>query len=564
MTRRRLVWASVAFVLGFAFLSGCGDEETKIVTPEAAITVSVSAAPDSLDTGQTVTVTPHVQSDASGPFTYSWMAEGGTFKNAKDDTTVWTAPDEPGIYTLSVVVTNGDDVGIGGAMVAVATYMPAVTPFYRGAAYCATCHNGGTGGDQYSSWSGHAHATALESLADIGQAANANCTVCHTVGTYGIAPDTLHTIANGGFDETTVHRLAGVQCENCHGPGSEHPQSDFGSVAITMEPGMCGSCHTDEHHPTYDEWLTSGHSGIITSPATRASCVKCHNGLFADEYLDDPEGFTAPGSNPTETAAIVCASCHDPHGNDNPGNLRNASVTDRIFPNQILVERGGAGRLCMSCHNGRRSGEDIEDMIENGSSHFGPHHSVQGDMLAGVNAYQDIAPDFPWASSKHILVEDACVSCHTHPHEGDLGAGIPNFTGHDFEPKVQACEPCHGALADFDDVRAKQDFDGDGAIEGVQSEVDGLAALLEETIIDVSVKPGAVEALTADFEGTIGDTTYTTADQRKAGYNWAFVAFDHSTGVHNATYAVQVMPQSILFLDPGALPKRAYILRRED
>jgi hypothetical protein len=560
---RRLFWTLAAFLVAIASLSGCGDEKEVVITPEPAIKVTVSTiAPDTLDTGGMVTVEASVSGDATGPFTYSWMSEAGVFANAKKDSTLWTAPDDAGIYTLSVVVTNGKDVGIGSANVSVGTYIPAVSPFYRGAAYCATCHNGGTGGAQYAAWSQTGHATALESLQEIGMGMNAGCTPCHTVGTYGILPDTLHTIANGGFDETQVHRLAGVQCENCHGPGSDHPDQNFSSVGISMDAELCGRCHTDAHHPTFDEWQGSGHARIEEEAALRNSCAKCHNGLYADEFLNDPEHFTNPASNPTEAAAIVCASCHQPHGNDNPGNLRDASVTDRALPNSVLVERGGAGRLCMACHNGRRTSTNVNDQVNNGTAHFGPHRSVQGDMLAGVNAYQDVNATFPWTSSRHILVEDACVTCHTHPHAGDLDAGIPNFTGHSFGPTVEACAPCHGSLADFDDVRAKQDFDGDGSIEGVQSEIGGLLSLLEETIIAASATPEAEAILTASFEDSLGSPTVTTVDQRKAGYNWAFVSYDGSTGVHNANYSVQLLQQSILFLDPGALPKRAYILRQ--
>jgi hypothetical protein len=214
----------------------------------------------------------------------------------------------------------------------------------------------------------------------------------------------------------------------------------------------------------------------------------------------------------------------------------------------------------MSCHNGRRSSDDVDGQIEDGSAHLGPHHSVQGDMLAGVNAYERVDSTFAWSSSLHILAEDACVTCHTHPHEGDPEAGIPSFTGHSFLPTVEACASCHGEIEDFEEVPAKQDFDGDGTIEGVQLEVDGLLVILEETIIDASTSDAARDSLLADFEGNIGDATITTVDQRKAGYNWAYVSFDGSRGVHNATYAVQLLQQSTLFLDPGGLPRASILV----
>lgn len=561
MTRTSLAMMLLTALLGLFLMSGCGKEKIVNVVQAPAIKVSVTATPDSLGTGARVRVRAAITTNSGGPFTYSWGSSAGTFLNARAESTDWTAPDDPGIYSLTVVVTDRKDVGIGSEDVAVATHIPTVTPFYRGATYCATCHNGGEGGTEYATWSTSVHAGARGSLQAIGQGANANCVGCHTVGSYGLDADAA--LDNGGYDESAVPRLAGVQCENCHGPGSEHPTRDFTSVKATLDPALCGQCHSQSHHPTYEEWQTSAHSGIVESPSLNKSCVKCHNGLYSGEFLDDPEGFVAPATNPTEALPLVCAACHDPHGNSNPGNLRDASVTDRALPNGVLVANAGAGRLCMACHNGRRTDTQVDAQIANGGR-FGPHHSVQGDMLTGVNAYEKIRPvDFPWASSKHILVQDACVTCHTHAHAGDPENGIPNFTGHDFRPAVEACQPCHGTITEFDQVIASNDFDGDGTIEGVQMEVADLLDQLKETIIEASTSTEDSLALIADFEGKLGDTTVTTVDQRKAAYNWTFVLFDGSTGVHNTAYAVQLLQQSILFLNPAALPEKAYILRQE-
>jgi hypothetical protein len=562
MARTWWVRAVVATLLGSLLFAGCGDEKVVTLVQEPSIKVSVSASPDSLGTGGAVRVKASIATTSGGPFTYSWVSDGGSFANAKAESTVWTAPDDPGVYSLSVIVTDKKNVGIGNHDVAVATYIPAVTPFYRGAAYCALCHDGGEGGDEYDAWSQSVHAKALTNLQAIGQGTNTNCVGCHTVGSYGLEAD--EALANGGFDETAVARLGGVQCENCHSAGSEHPSVDFKSVEVSLDASLCGQCHTDEHHPTYDEWQSSAHAGVVEEAALRSSCAKCHNGLHSGEYLDDPDAFQNPSSNPTTSAPVVCAVCHDPHGNDNPGSLRDASVMAAALPNGRVIESAGAGRLCMACHNGRRTDTDVENQIRNGGR-LGPHHSVQGDMLAGVNAYEKVDSTFAWASSKHILVQDACVTCHTHAHEGDLPNDIPNFTGHDFRPQIEACRECHGqGLASFRDVIAKQDFDGDGTTEGVQDEVEGLMEQLRETIIEASLTPEDSLALVQDFEGKLPDTTVTTQDQRKAGYNYLYVEFDGSKGVHNTTYAIQLLQRSMLFLDPGALPEAAYILTREE
>lgn len=540
-------------------LAACGDDGDNItVLPDTNIPVTATASATTTDSGHKVDVNV-TATGSGGPLTFEWSAPAGRFGNPSLAATSWTAPDDAGTYSLSVVVSDGTRVGLASVNVDVKKYVPAEKPSYVGAQICSGCHaqDDAPGGNQYTPWSASAHAGAIETLAEIGQDQNGFCVGCHTVGSYGVNAD--KSLNNGGYDEQAVPRLQGVQCENCHGPGSEHPAVDFGSVQVVMDAAVCGSCHNGTHHPTYDEWQSSAHAQVVTTAATRAACAKCHNGLEAPRYLDDPINYVAPTENPTATAPHACAVCHDPHGNDNPGNLRDASVTDVVLPNAILVESAGAGRLCMSCHNGRRTEANVNDQINNGANNFGPHHSVQGDMLAGVNAYNDINPDFTFSTSRHILVQDACVTCHASPNDGDPEHGIPVFTGHTFLPTVHACQPCHGELEDFTDVMAKQDYDGDGTDEGVQEEVIGLLDLLEQVIIDASVTPEARQALIDNFEGKLGDKTVTTKEQRAAGYNWAFVAYDGSKGVHNATYAIQLLQQSIFSLDNTALPASAYL-----
>lgn len=554
--------AALALLGLTGFLAGCGDEEVVTVTEDPAVVLNVTAAPTSLKSGAAAQVIVEVVKPTTGDFTFAWQATGGRFSSTTRDTTTWYAPDVAGQYTVSVTATDGQNAAVGTATLAVDTYLPTVTPYYKGAEACALCHNGGSGGSEYGTWKNSAHAGALGSLQAIGMGNNAACIPCHTVGYNGVGANAA--LNNGGYDEQAVPRLAGVQCENCHGPGSEHPTNDPTSVKLNVDASLCGSCHQDAHHPTYEEWQESGHSQVIAAEAVNRSCAKCHNGIESIKYLDDPANYVAPAAGwvAPDTLEVTCAVCHDPHGNSNPGSLRNASVTDVVLPNGILVPQAGAGRLCMSCHNGRRTDTDIQGQIDNGGR-LGPHHSVQGDMITGVNAYEDVNPTFSWASSKHILVQDACVTCHTHPHEGDPESGIANFMGHTFEPTVQACEPCHGTLESFDAIQAKEDYDGDGTIEGVQDEVSGLMAELEQTIINASATPEARALLEADFDTNIPKKDVSTPDQRAAGYNLYYVEYDASRGVHNRTYAVQLLQQSILFLNPTAL-QSAYILTRDE
>lgn len=546
---------------------GCDGDDNTTVINETDLPIAVAADAATITTGNQIQVSATAggggDAGISGSLSYEWFAAGGRFTNANAAETGWTAPDETGVFTVSVLISDGVRAGIGSVNITVDQYEPTVEPHYVGAVVCSGCHaSDEIAGDQFNPWSQSDHGDALATLDDIGQGENGFCVGCHTVGTYGILAD--EDLDNGGYDDTAVPRLANVQCENCHGPGSEHPTTNFTSVQVSMDPSICGDCHNGTHHPTFDEWSDSLHAVPIGFAAGRNTCAKCHNGIEAVRYLDDPLNYVAPSANPTEIVGQVCATCHDPHGNDNPSQLRNASVTDVVLPNSVIVEEAGAGRLCMSCHNGRRQDFDVLEQIDEGSGHFGPHHSVQGDMLKGVNAYEELAPGFSFVSSKHLLIGDGCVNCHTAAFDVDTVGGIEHFTGHTFRPHVEACQDCHGNVEEFEDIGAKQDFDGDGVIEGVQDEVRGLADNLREAIIDASTSPEARQALLDDFEGAVGNITISTRKQREAAYNLFFVEFDGSSGVHNANYAIQLLQQSILYIDESGMPAGAQLLVAAD
>jgi len=101
------------------------------------------------------------------------------------------------------------------------------TARYVGAEQCRMCH-----ADQYPRWAQTAHARAFDLLEIAGQAQNPECLGCHTTG-----------YRRGGFrDAVSTPGLRGVQCEACHGPGSEH-QGDPKKIVKTPAASVCASCH---------------------------------------------------------------------------------------------------------------------------------------------------------------------------------------------------------------------------------------------------------------------------------------------------------------------------------
>lgn len=556
MSLRPLI-AGLLVVAAIGLVAGCSDDDNDNNPTPPAVTVAIGG-PTSTTTGATVTLIA-TASPASAAYTYTWTATGGVLSAAANDTTKWLAPDDDGTYTISVVIGDGTNSATAKTSIVAANYVAAVEPHYVGDATCNTCHSG-----IHEEWANTGHAGALATLAGYGSASNPYCLPCHTVG--------FNTsLANGGYDDQAVPRLANVQCENCHGPGSAHAGNP-GSIKPpkSAQADLCGTCHEGEHHPTYTEWAESGHGTLLEEPELAevameggsSGCNKCHNGVRAMIYLNDPvppyqDNFDFSVA-PDDSMAITCVVCHDPHGNDNLANLRDA-VHDVALPDGVHPE-AGAGRLCIACHNGRRTPTNVDTQINNGGR-LGPHHSCQGDMLAGTGAYEGVKTTIAdFATSNHLKIQDGCVTCHNHHIPFD---GTDAYTGHEFMPKKEACQPCHGTLDSFESITAKDDYDGDGTVEGVQGEVKGLMFKLADTILeatpaDSTEDRAALEAAIPANEDGAYDTFISAVgnsskEQRKPGYNLAFVAFDHSKGVHNATYSIQLLQQSILYLNPGKL-----------
>jgi hypothetical protein len=102
---------------------------------------------------------------------------------------------------------------------------------FAGSASCKRCHE-----SQYDQWSATGHANAFAALKKAGSDGDPECVICHVSGLE----------YEGGFvtEERTPH-LAGVGCENCHGPGSEHVLAS-GLVPTRQPKTACTKCHTPE------------------------------------------------------------------------------------------------------------------------------------------------------------------------------------------------------------------------------------------------------------------------------------------------------------------------------
>ena len=462
-------------------------------------------------------------------------------------------PDVHGVYVVTATVTAGS----GGSTTLSQTYIAGT---YVGISACTKCHSGGLATTVVPTWATTAHASVFTNVingtAIAGYTESASCASCHTVGY-----DANSTVNDGGFSSlaaqlnwtfpttgqagnwkampAALQNVANIQCENCHGAGSEHANYGGDTVAISVptNTGACSQCHDEpSHHIKSAAWANSMHAVTTRDPVGNASCVGCHTGT----------GFTTRmwGGTITDTTyhPIDCAACHEPHGFTQPSNdshlIRN--MASAKLANGTKVTTTGEGILCMQCHQSRQNATTYVDSTA-GSAHFGPHEGPQADMLMGTNGYT-YGQQIP-TSAHQFVVPNACVTCHMQTVASTdpafLNAGDHTFkttyapTGKAAEDLVAACQTCHGPdITTFNFPLF--DYNGDGVINGVQSEVQ---SLLDQLSTMLPPNNSVKASLTIDSSWT--------KPQLEAAWNWLLVTNDGSRGVHNTAYAVGLLKASI-------------------
>ena len=468
-------------------------------------------------------------------------------------------PDVAGEYAVTAVVTTKSNGS--------ATIMQSVFgATYAGISACTECHDGSYAPlNKVATWSTTAHASIFTNNIDgVGETTySTSCYSCHTVGY-----DLNATVANGGFSSlmkslgwtppatlvstnfasmpAALQNVANIQCENCHGAGGLHASSGGTPFEITVPSGTggCQQCHdAPTHHIKGTEWNNSMHAVTTTDPAGNATCVGCHT---QNGFIGRMTGATTVD---TTYGAINCQTCHEPHGETTPTTathlIRNmASVK---LADGTNVTTAGEGALCMQCHQARVNGK-VYAASTAGSAHFGPHEGPQADMITGTNGFT-YGEEIPTSAHQYV-VANTCVTCHMQT----VATTDPVFLqagGHTFkmsatpagatapEQLVAPCQTCHGSdITTFNFPLF--DYDGDGTIDGCQTEVQHLLDQLS-TLLPPAGKPKT--ALTIDATWT--------QPQLEAAYNWLFVTNDGSHGIHNMAYTVGLLKASIAHLSSG-------------
>lgn len=406
---------------------------------------------------------------------------------------------------------------------------------------CGNCHSG-----FQAEWQGTAHANAWATLQG-SPAKAASCEGCHTVTGNGNA-QVGTPVGHDGVKTSTYYD---VQCESCHGPGLQHVEGvgqgtlirPLASISMTGD-GNCGDCHSGAHQPFAEEWAASRHANVSASRAANPTCVRCHDGRGALDSWGVDANYAEKGTA-TAYQPTTCAVCHDPHGSDNPAQLR--------FPVDSPDEQKN---LCVRCHM-----RVAEPSVTTSSP-----HAPQGAVLLGFAGWRP--PGFTYDTARiygsHASTKNPklCAGCHVAKFtvtDQLTGAFAFNATGHLMRPipcldatgkptadktcaytaaarSWQTCTTagCHGdanAIATvFNDSRALMksftdqlwtDLNGSGSLQAAPTDGGMLATVRASSPAEWSSTDNTITpAEGAEFNARLcGEYGQSTADNSKGVHN---------------------------------------------
>lgn len=292
-------------------------------------------------------------------------------------------------------------------------------PVYIGAKACAECHSGQAMGHQFSKWRITAHARAYAALGRPEAKAIAEragipgepqqATYC--LGCHATAADTEEWEQLEDF-----HLQDGLQCEACHGPGSEYAYRD---IMKDRERAMTLGLKVPD----------------------KETCLICHRHKGSHAAV--------LGERPFDLETAWQQIAHPlPHKGNPPAGLPAEPAVLAANPPRIPSAKGPryvGVMACAECHQGNRFGFQFSQWRQS------PH----------ARAYAVLATPQGYAIARKAGVQGdptqspECLRCHTTGH----GQPPERFlNGFDLRDGVQ-CEACHGPGSEYSPEPVMRDPD---------------------------------------------------------------------------------------------------------
>ena len=301
----------------------------------------------------------------------------------------------------------------------------------------------------------------------------------------------------------------------------------------------CLACHgSDLIESIQAEFAMSAHRAGIVAVAyagSRAGCAACHSHEGFVQYAE----FGSVLGDITSPSAWKCSTCHGIHKTFEIGDfaLRLSDPVTAEYDASVTMDLKGNSNLCANCHQTRRGEPALtnpgEETFNISSTHWGPHHGPQANLVAGVGFAEIEGPaDYPDAGSSYHLEfngeDNSCVGCHMGDFStvADISSG-----GHSWIPNLAACVDCHET--------EMEDYNYGGR----QSTVEAQLEELRDQLIALGVVDGN------DTDGYHPVTGIHPTLYARAYYNWVGIEEDRSLGVHNPKYISALLTNTIAALD---------------
>jgi hypothetical protein len=377
--------------------------------------------------------------------------------------------------------------------------------------------------------------------------------------------------------------------------GAQGTQGLPGEVADAGNPLAQGACTTPCHTfgGVVDQWRFSNHSHPQENEIGVGPCGNCHGIDGIQQRLSNNYVVTADAGTPpdvshghvnfttasgsvaeisyggaTTVGQIHCTTCHDfnptndPHvtGKYNPGQaplrvpggIDDYALLEKTPASTSPLTSVGqpvkylAANTCIFCHKSRK---DVTLYIGANnplnSVRWGPHEGPQADVYSGLGGYAFSGQTY--SSSRHATLTNACIDCHMSPNPGN-----GNVPDHSMKPSLTFCKTCHTEYTG-------QTFDVQGGQSIVKNALFELQGLLNTAgmLTRASTSPydalGADELADAQFNldsvrpnsGLGGASIVANSPTAGALYNYLLIARSKDFGVHNPTYAKQLLWDSI-------------------
>jgi hypothetical protein len=314
------------------------------------------------------------------------------------------------------------------------------------------------------------------------------------------------------------------------------------------------------------------------------TCNACHNGTYFP---------TAQNKQLRKTGTIELVA----EGGAFTGTFDTSSKPVYTVETVAVTPDMGESATCLTCHQGREAGDSVRANIDALASAVTPteqnnaklkfineHYLAAGATLFGGNGhkafeYIDGNGATGLASSPNTT-NNIPVQTYapTHPHATGVGCvgchmqntGLVDLGGHSFMMDNGTainngiCATCHsGGIPDFDTYRLPSntlDYDGDGVVEGIHGEIEGLKTELIQLLAvngiyynpDVYPYFHSVSTKSGQSSGTAYSAW--TQSQLKAAFNLNTFYKEPGAFTHNGKYAAEILIDAIADLSGGPDP----------